>query len=111
MRLGDDLGGGRAADGERGAQLLDRLGVAEREHGGLPLAGDRLDGELDRALLVGTHREAGATPVHGLAVLGEDDLLGAVGDPLHADKNVRHRSRSFAGSSSGVASTDRTVTG
>ena len=53
-----------AADGEGGAQLLDRVGVAEGQHGGLA-AGRRgdLHGELDGALLVRAHREAGVPAV------------------------------------------------
>ena len=38
-------------------------------------------------------------------------LTGRVDDPLHADQYVGHRMRSFAGSSSGVASIEPTVTG
>ena len=79
-----------------------------------PSAGD-LHGELDRTLLVRAHGEARRPAVDGLAVLGEHDLLGAVGDPLDADQHShrsRHqRIRSFAGSNSGVASTEPTVTG
>ena len=71
-----------AADRERGAELLDRLGVAEREHRRLATgrAGD-LDGELDRALLVRAHGEAGVPAVDGLRVLGEHDLARRVRAP------------------------------
>ena len=114
-RVGHDVGGGRAADRQRGAQLLDRLGVAEGEHGRRATGrrGD-LHGELDGALLVGADGEPDVPAVDGLAVLGEQHLAGGVGHPLDADQDVGHRIsaiRSLAGSNSGVASTEPTVTG
>ena len=118
--LGEHMGGGRAADGQRQPQLLDRLGVAEGDRGGLPAVAGDPDGELDRALLVRAQGVARPATVHRLSVVGEHDLLGPVGDPLDADQHSRRqschqpchqRSRSLAGSRSGVASTDPTVTG
>ncbi len=94
------------------AQLLDGLRCAEGEHRRRTLGGGGgLHGDLDRALLVGAHRVAGVAPVDGEAVLGQHHLAGGVDDPLHADEYAGHRMRSFAGSSSGVASIEPTVTG
>ena len=109
-----DQRGRGGADRERRAQLLDRVGVAEGEHRGLAAGGrGDLHRELDGALLVRAHREAGVPAVDGLRVLGEHDLAGGVRDPLDADQDVApcQRSLSLAGSSSGVASTEPTTTG
>ena len=112
LRVGDDVDRRGAADGERGAQLLDRVGVTEGEHGRRTAGrGGDLHRELDRALLVGAHREAGVPAVDGLAVLGQHDLARRVDDPLDADEDARHRMRSLAGSRRAVASTEPTVTG
>ena len=113
LAVGHDVGGRGAPDRERGPHLLDGVGVAEGQHGGLsPGRGGRLHGELDGALLVLAHGEAGEAAVDRLPVLGQHDLAGGVGDPLDADQDAGHqRIRSLAGSSSGVASTEPTVTG
>ena len=58
-------------------------------HGGRAAGrGGDLHGQLDGALLVVAHREAGVAAVDGLGVLGEHDLAGGVGDPLDADEHV-----------------------
>ena len=41
----------------------------------------------------------------------QEHLAGEVRHPLHADEDVGHRMRSLAGSNSGVASIEPTVTG
>ena len=115
--VGLDQDSGGAADAERRAELLGSVCVTDREHGRLP-AGRSCDlhGELDGAVVVVAERVPDEARVRGLRVLGQQHLTREVRHPLDADEHVAsirrgHLIRSLPGSSSGVASTEPTVTG
>ncbi len=112
-RVGDDVGRGRAAQRQRGAQLVGGLGRAEGQHGRLsPGRGRDLHGQLHGAQLVVADREADVPAVDPLAVRGQQHLARGVRHPLQADEDVGHDLiRSLSGSKSGVASIEPTVTG
>ena len=104
----------RAIDSERHrvAQLLHRLGGAEREDDRLAAVSlDETDGFLDAALLVRADREAEMPGLDRLRVVGQVILPARQRHALHADENPHERTLVFSGSKIGVEPTTSTVTG
>jgi hypothetical protein len=114
LRVGLYQGRRGRPDREHAAQLLDGLRRPDGEHRrGAGRGGGHLHGQLDGAALVVGDGEPDVAAVDRLGVVGELHLPRGLGDPLHADQDVDHQPLilSFVGSSSGVASTEPTVTG
>ena len=111
--VGLQMDGARDAHRHRVAQLLERLGRAERQHDGLAAVRlDEADRLLDAALLVRADREPEVLRLERLLVGGQHHLAAGQGNALHADQDL-HQDRilRFSGSKTGRGPTTSTVTG